>query len=270
MSNHYCLGRIDFGVGSCACWCVDPPRNLVVFLHGFTGAAVATWHDISANIRREGLFGDADIVFLGYDSLSSRAGPMSGLIYQFLEEFLADPASFSNRYLYYARAKRAPFAYERVLVVAHSLGGALIRQAAARLAADNNPYTDRLQLLLFAPAHKGSNTLSNVNAAIASGSIMAALKVGLFRRVPILEDLPVDCRFITDIEIETLNQLSLRRRQCLVATKVHFGQYENTVETRNFAQDPHYRTVPHRNHTDICKTAAGNRLVISEIEECLR
>ncbi|MGF6174286.1 alpha/beta fold hydrolase [Ensifer sp. 4252] len=269
MSNHYCLGRIDFGVGSSAFWCRETPGTLIVFLHGFTGAAEATWHNASAYIRRDALFSTADVLFLGYDSVHSRARPISRSVLEFFRKLLAEPAEFSNRYIYYGR-KREPFLYDRVVVVAHSLGGAIMRHVALDLAAVNDAYVDHIQLLLFAPAHKGSNALQNAIGVIEGHGILAALHAGLLYKVPILQDLRPNSGFITDTEANTLTRLTLGRLRCLVAAKVTIGQYENTVEPGDFAQDPPSYTADGRNHTDVCKTDARYRRVLDDIEECLR
>ncbi len=268
MSNHYCLGRIDLGVGSSALWCVDRPRKLVVFLHGFTGAAEATWHDASAHIRRDALFADADVVFLGYDSLRSQALTLSTMIFDMFCELLADPAQYSNRYLYYGM-KRASFHYAGILVVAHSLGGALMRQVALLLVKQQHAYANRLQLLLFAPAHKGSLVLRNATRALESPGLFGAFKAGMMYKVPILDDLGPDSDFIRDIEAGTLAQLAVAPVQCLIAAKVSFGQYENVVRVADFGKDHPFRVLPRRNHTDVCKSNAGYRQVLEDIEEHL-
>jgi pimeloyl-ACP methyl ester carboxylesterase len=269
MSNHYCLGRIDFGVGSSAFWCLDTPGTLVVFLHGFTGAAEATWHNASAYIRRDALFSSADVLFLGYDSVRSRARVISRWVLDLFRKLLAEPAEFSNRYIYYG-AQRQPFIYDRVVVVAHSLGGAIMRQVALDLARANDAYADHIQLLLFAPAHKGSNALHNAGGMMVGHGILAALRCGLLYKAPILEDLRPKSDFIRDIEAGTLTRLARGRLRCLVATKITIGQYENIVEPGDFAQDPPFYTVDRRNHTDVCKSDAGYRRVLDDIEECLR
>ncbi len=269
MSNHYCLGRIDFGVGSSAFWCLDTPGTLVVFVHGFTGAAEATWHNASAYIRGDALFSGADVLFVGYDSVRSRAKVISRSVLDLFRRLLSDPAEFSNRYIYHGR-KREPFLYERVVVVAHSLGGAIMRQVALDLARANDAYADHIHLVLFAPAHKGSNALQNASGVVEGPGLLGALRAGALYRAPILEDLKPKSEFLRDAEAGTLTRLTRGRLKCLVATKISIGQYENIVEPGDFAQDPPFYTVDRRNHTDVCKSDAGYRRVLDDLVECLR
>lgn len=269
MSNHYCLGRIDFGVGSSAFWCLDTPGTLVIFLHGFTGAAEATWHNASAYIRGDALFAGADVLFVGYDSVRSRAKVISRSVLDLFRRLLSDPAEFSNRYIYHGR-KREPFLYERVVVVAHSLGGAIMRQVALDLARANDVYADHLHLVLFAPAHKGSNVLQNAGGVVEGPGLLGALRAGALYKAPILEDLRPKSEFLRDVEAGTLTRLTRGRLRCLVAAKVSIGQYENIVEPGDFAQDPPFYTVDRRNHTDVCKSDAGYRRVLDDLAECLR
>ncbi len=165
MSNHYCLGRIDFGVGSSAFWCLDTPGTLVVFLHGFTGAAEATWHNASAYIRRDALFSSADVLFLGYDSVRSRARVISrlgarsvsqaagraGRIFQSLHLLRSAAAALHLR----PGRRGGAFAGWRD----HAAGGA--GSGAAR----TTPMRITSSSLLFAPAHKGSNALHNAGGS---------------------------------------------------------------------------------------------------------
>lgn len=251
--NHYITSRIDFGVGSTGHWCVRQPEKLVIFIHGFTGAAESTWHEFPMQFREEAKFSEADVLFLGYNSMRSRALPAARLLLKFIVDLIKNPHQVANRHIYYD-TPRTSFSYKKILIVGHSLGGALIRQIAIDLY-DTDP-NDQLpiKIVLFAPAHKGSNMLNLLRNYFSVGAFFRSIKLFSLIRHPILQDLTKGSDFIKKLEDRTNILIKHKNKGTrLVANLVCFGEYENIVETDDFAQDPLYYTVPGYDHINVCK-----------------
>ena len=48
---------------------VSSPPQLVIFVHGFNGRAVKTWRDFADGTNQTPWWSEADLIFVGYDSL---------------------------------------------------------------------------------------------------------------------------------------------------------------------------------------------------------
>jgi len=254
MLSHFAVTKIDIGVGSTAHWCTRIPESLVIFIHGFAGAAETTWHEFPSRFKNQPNFNNVDVLFYGYDSTRGRALPMSRLFLQFFNKFVDSPEKLANKHIYYL--PRTPYKYAKIVIVAHSLGGALIRQFAIDLCNNNHIDRQRIKIILFSPAHKGSNALDlagDLFHSRTSSSLTNFLASILFFRKPILQDLKTDSDFIGDLEKNTLELIGSGRDGCLIADSVFFDEYENIVETADFAKDPIFTTIPRQNHTNVCK-----------------
>ena len=255
MADHYIVSGIDFGVGSTGQWCVREPEALVIFIHGFTGAAESTWHEFPMQIRDRSEFSESDVLFLGYNSTKGRAVPLARLLLQFIVELVKNPHEVANRYIYYD-VSRSYFQYKKILIIGHSLGGALIRQIAIDLYETDPNDQLPIKIVLFAPAHKGSNAMDLADQFFLRGASSSFsrffMSVALFRQ-PILQDLKTGSQFIRNLEAKTILLRQSGTKGRLVANLVCFGEHEEIVETADFADDPVSKTITGRKHNDVCK-----------------
>jgi pimeloyl-ACP methyl ester carboxylesterase len=200
-------------------------------------------------------------MFIGYDSLKGRAIIHARKMLSFLAEVISQPQNFSNERLY-DLCKRPSFKYEKVIVVGHSLGGALLR----RMAIDSHaPAHTEWQsvgpqishMLLFAPAHKGSNALHLFEQTQLQGNLggpLSVLRSWIQFKVSVLQDLKPTSTFIKTLTSETEALLSSGKGGWLIASKVYFGDEENIVEPEDFCRDPAFMPLNGRDHVSICKT----------------
>ncbi len=269
-SNHFIGRRIGRGLGTTAHWSKALPDHLIVFIHGFTGTAEGTWFDVASELRDDVAFKHTDVLFIGYDSTKSRALISARLIGGILREFITSPGDQANKHLYFIK-RRPDFRYKRVLIVCHSLGAALMRRIAVDLAQRQSQEFDDIEIVLFAPAHKGASlhTLSEDIISRGFGGSLLAWFRNLFNfRKQVLLDLSPGSEFVAALEADTNTEIARRGRlSLLVAKSTFFGVYENVVEVADFAQDPIFETLENEDHTTLVKTSNQRRHVLQVCQE---
>ena len=264
-SNHFIGRRIGRGMGTTAHWAKGLPDSLIVFIHGFTGTAEGTWFDVASELRDDAAFASTDVLFVGYDSTRSRALISARLIGKILKDFVISPDVQANTHLYFTM-KRPKFQYKKVLVVCHSLGAALMRRIAVDFAREQSPELDSIELVLFAPAHKGASLHSLFEDLITrglGGGLLAWGRNILNLKKQVLFDLSPGCEYITALEKDTNSEIAHRGKlSLLVANSTYFGVYENVVEVADFAHDPNFETLDGEDHTTLVKTSKQRSYVL--------
>src|SRR4051794_2647056 len=71
--SHSFPQHLNSGKNSVAQWATQPDGQLVIFIHGFGGDAIATWNDMQLMLPADRRFDGVDLAFYGYDSMRSRA-----------------------------------------------------------------------------------------------------------------------------------------------------------------------------------------------------
>src|SRR5688500_13432064 len=157
---HLDSGELDRDTGTTALWAVNPNRTLLVFVHGFGGSATGTWVafpellDVSSKARH------CDCVFYGYDGFRTRAYVSALKLLAFLDRLCTDTANTINATLPSVAPKRAAdFAYDKIIIVAHSLGAIVSRQALVSAHKSGAAWAAKVDLVFFAPAHSGADLL---------------------------------------------------------------------------------------------------------------
>jgi hypothetical protein len=141
--------------GSVAYWSKAPQRKLVLFVHGFTGSAVDSWLEFPRLLRLDPHFKGYDLVSFAYESNRQPATFSASAFYHFLSRIMDSPASTINAGLPTDLVRATTFGYDRVVIVAHSLGAVVARRALVNAHTQHAPWVGKIALLLFAPAHKG-------------------------------------------------------------------------------------------------------------------
>ncbi len=99
----------------------DPKnRAAIVFVHGFTGDMRKTWRNIPDLLKQDGQLSDWDMVGFGY--VSTRLFDIPGL-------WTADAALPEIAQMLYGRPELSPSKYDKLALVAHSMGGLVVEQA---------------------------------------------------------------------------------------------------------------------------------------------
>lgn len=269
-SNHFIGRRIGRGLGTTAHWSKGVPDTLIVFIHGFSGTAEGTWFDVTSELRSDADFASTDILFVGYDSTKSRALISARLIGRVLRDFVTSPDVQANTHLYFTR-QRPKFQYRKVLVVCHSLGAALMRRIAVDFAREQSQDLNNIELVLFAPAHKGASlhSLSEdiITRGLGGGLLAWCRNIFNFKK-QVLLDLSPGCEYITALEKDTISEISQRGKlSLLIAKSTYFGVYENIVEVADFAQDSIFETLDDEDHTTLVKTSKQGSYVLQACKD---
>jgi len=163
------------------------------------------------------------------------------------------------------------FAYEKLVVVAHSFGAIVGRQALVDSHRLGSDWTKKVEvkLVLFAPAHKGA-TISRTASAIltlpgnASAVLGRCLEKLLARKSGLTSnsylaalDVEKDCATLQVLEQQTRVALATGNADHLIAARVIFGTLEDIVEPVTFAEDPPPCILEGKSHEDVCKPNPG-------------
>lgn len=163
-------------------------ETAIVFVHGFLGDAFDTWVDFQSSIDRDDGWEHADLYFFQYDSFNDSVGASVAALRRFLarveqapEDWFQVPAqdlpAVIRDTLGGFRLRDGPTAYRQLVLVAHSLGGIVVRQAIVLQAADDRkrvaqagtaaaPALLRARLSLFAPAINGARSAGLFGVAL--------------------------------------------------------------------------------------------------------
>jgi pimeloyl-ACP methyl ester carboxylesterase len=251
-----------YGKNTWALWAVRPADTLVVFIHGYGGKSVETWFQFDWLLPSHSP--KTDIVFYGYEGLLHHIQPSATLFYKFLDGCLADPRSFVQG-IDLGGERPRPWSYKRIVLVAHSLGAVVSRQALLFALDDGKAWPSRTRLVLFAPAHVGVDKAVRLVLGIRDPlAAAAALSKGLIVASSALRDL-LNKKTFKRLREETERWLKKapRKSQCLIARQVVFGAAENIVKQERFCQDPRPTYISGKNHLSICKPSKAFKAPVS-------
>lgn len=194
-----------------------------------------------------------DLIFYGYDGLTTRASYSAKDLAEFLEKLSDYPAQiFSNSLKNQSRPN--DFKYESILIVAHSLGAIVSRYAVLDGVRNNKSWPSSIRFVFFAPAHRGAQIIK-----------LASQALGILRFVPVealakhqfqvLQDLEPGNETLADLE-EYLKDAIAKGFTNLSAKKVFHTRMDRTVEPLDFYSDPPFERIDHTDHREICKPRA--------------
>jgi pimeloyl-ACP methyl ester carboxylesterase len=248
MQTHMLPVSLPWGKNGRAYWSLEPTGDVVVFVHGFNGAAVETWSDFDSmlpdNVHH-------DVVFYGYDSLRLRATVAAAQLREFLSVLCCDSATTVNSTLEPELYRASSFVVRRVILVGHSLGAVICRRALLDARNSSEAWTSRVNLVFFAPAHMGAHLLS-----LATG-ILGALRIPLAPiakwQFPILSELQEGSSFLKDLREETQQAISGGSSDFLRARAVAICERDNIVNPQTFCPHDASPVVVPKDHVSICK-----------------
>ncbi|MBB4112759.1 alpha-beta hydrolase superfamily lysophospholipase [Rhizobium sp. BK226] len=239
---------VPLSTESVAYWSRRNPATCVVYVHGFGGRAVDTWGEFAEIALNQQEFANVDLVFLGYESRSRTAAFNAGVMYQAICALSERPEEVIRQVG--GPSRSTSFAYKKIVLVGHSLGGALVRDVAMSAKEHGKPWAEKLSLALFAPAHLGANVIELVELSLGFlkylGPIQAALRVNS----PVLNDLRVGSKYLTDL----LAQANRLGKHCTTQAKlVVHASNDKIVDQNVFFLDPEATPYAPHDHRSCCK-----------------
>jgi|GEM_PF-916109 len=247
-----------YGRKTLAYWHTEAASRLIVFVHGFGGRPDTTWPDFPALLRQKAGLAPFDYVFFGYDGLRKQATNSGKRFLGFLRSFLSDPSALVNATIP-SLEKRQPFTYDRVVLVAHSLGAVVTRRALLDAhALQRMPWLPTVRLVFFAPAHTGAYAAGLVTEALTDQPWHLAKLAGYYARFqsPLLADLKEGSQVLRALAADTAKITDhVAPPPAYVCARVLLAEDEIVVNNTRFGVDP---VVPPEdvlptNHTGICK-----------------
>lgn len=239
--------RAPVGTESEARWARRTPKTCVVFVHGFGGRATATWGDFAEMAMGNPAFAEADLVFLGYHSYSKTTAYNASVLFHALKALAEKPLAVLKAVN--GPARQSDFAYKNILLVGHSLGGALVREIAMTAKIQGCDWADRLQLALFAPAHLGANIVEVFNLAFGFLS-WGPIRAGLIQFCPPIKELESNSEFVTRL----LKTAEMIGDHCTTRAKfVVHAERDRVVHQDSFFNDPPALPYPNTDHVSCCK-----------------
>jgi pimeloyl-ACP methyl ester carboxylesterase len=230
------------------------PRRLLFFVHGFGGKNTKTWMKFPALILNDPRFKNDDLLFYGYKSREQAAIASSGLLYDDLEDFLTVQKHYP---IDGDQGYTRPCNYERIVFIAHSLGGPVVRYMLLKAAQADAAWLNKTSLIFFAPATPGAyaERIVQMIANWSHGGTLGLMN-WIFRFLwPVVDDLGIDSQFLTYVRNETHAVLEQPTYQNLRSILTVFGTFDNIIRLvpPELCCDSPYEWLPLRTHTNVCK-----------------
>lgn len=264
--THTVLSPFALGKSSQASYSLVGARNAVVFLHGYSGASVKTWLAFPELLSGFQQFEGLDLIFCGYDSVAEHTESCSDRVKTILEELLTRPAA-PRRPMSIPRHGTAP--YERVLIVAHSMGAVVARRALLLGDEENLAWTRQVRLVLYAPAHHGARL--DLADSFLSGLLGKIWAIGRFHS-PAIDQLRPGSTYLTELANDLKRALEqVPKPSHLVALKVIHARQETVLlhpEAR-LGDDPRSRLIE-GSHMTVCKPSSAISPAIEELQDTVK
>lgn len=252
---------------SCVFLSKRPPTALVVFVHGFRGDALETWQPFDRIATGSEAFREVDLVFFGYDAHYSNVMASSSFLYDFLKDAVAGPEAIVSALLPKLRADRSK-GYKRIVLVAHSLGAVVCRWALLRAVEEKKEWRENVKMLLFAPAHSGSDLGAVASAAFSNVPWVPLFVEAVKAKVPLVKELDPESRILTELA-ERVRRAS-PNELCLRAHRVIVAEREIVVSNLPFPGDPCPDALRDTDHVSVCKPSSRVHKAVGFLQEMLK
>ncbi len=147
--------------------------------------------------------------------------------------------------------------YEKIILVAHSLGAVVVRLMLLYAHDDNATWVNKCRMVLYAPAHHGSRVLDNFKECFLGASVL--FKSFGVTKYPILIDLQEESRVLKNLKAETLTLLKSGKGDFAKAVSVVWAANENIVINERFCDDALEKQIAGTTHTSVCKPNVSNK-----------
>lgn len=142
--------------------------------------------------------------------------------------------------------------YKRIILVAHSLGAVLVRQAQLFAVIAKKKWVNHSSMVLFAPAHSGANVIPLAMQALPGLSSL----LGVFAKFkyPILNDLdPTEDGILNSIETRTDTLQKSGKGEFTKAVLVVHVKGDKIVKNQQYLLDSPPKIIQNSTHISICK-----------------
>lgn len=258
MSSHFLWSESipSHGINTRVWWSHQPSSEAVVFVHGFGGQALKTWSRFPSLLCSEPACAGFDLFFFGYDGLHTEAVSSAGQLMRFLSGLFNSPEDmYRDSGAPLAARVRHPGSYDRVVIVAHSLGAVVSRRAVLDAFNDAaaTAWAKRVHLVLFAPAHLGAKLMSLVRQT-PIGSVLAILSLTqLLGRYVVLDDLKEGSVTLENLKDDLKRTFDTGTSANLRSRLVTWAENDRVVRNGTLFPDPAPTLVPGHDHLSICK-----------------
>lgn len=263
--NHYDCAPLPGDERSKVILSKHKPTALIVFVHGFRGDALETWQQFDELAISNPKFKNADLVFFGYDGYLSNVLAGSSFLFDLLNDVDTNPAAIVgiNKPDLIAARKQG---YQRIILVAHSLGAVVCRWAIVRAVEEKKSWREKLKLLLFAPAHTGSDLASLATAASAHFAWISLFVEAAKAKVPLVKELDPSSRVLAELAARVQR---VQNEPCLKASRVVVAEHEIVVSNLPFPGDPCPDALRGTDHVSVCKPSQKWPKAIQFLQELL-
>jgi hypothetical protein len=258
-------------------------KTAILFVHGFGGDAGGTWETFPQAVASLPTSAKVDVYFLEYPSLTPQVPFCAGQLLRFLIDLVRDPVNciIDQSLPTGAPRREKSMRYQKILVVAHSMGAVITRRALMDLDLDQsqNGFTDKelakFKLLFFAPAHAGSSIPRLISSGLTLNFSLAKL-FGSLAAVwfQSLRDLEIGSTFLAQLtnDCRELRETRNERRASITHLRavVYHARNDRVVSQNNFDQDPPFVPVNNKNHRSICKPNETYRQPIEALDALLQ
>lgn len=265
MGTHIRVNDLGWGRQTVAYWAENPNGRLMLFVHGFCGDSMSTWHDfqgmLPANSTR---CRDSDIVFFGYDSRVTDIARNTKVLLQVLQSLTGNPSQVINLSIDNdVEARKRKFRFTEILLVAHSLGAVLCRRALLeardklKKGQKQFGWVNNVRMVLFAPAHLGARKLPLIGAGIVNALTRIDTSVA--------SQLAPNSPIIVKLKNDTRQAVSEGDAEYLRAAKVILGAKDMVVENGMYDGDHACITIAGHGHISVCKPSGKYRDPIDQV-----
>jgi len=227
---------------------------LIFFVHGFGGKNTSTWMNFPSLMLDDPRHSDDDLLFYGYASRDQAARASAGSLYESCDGLFNRMQSYETADGVLSRDGHA--AYSRIVFVAHSLGGPVVRHMLMTACKNNAAWLDKVAVVFFAPATPGARSRRLI-AAFVDGSesgILGMMWTIIRLNWPAVDDLAIDSDFLKEVREGTENLVTTARRNNVQATLTCFGTREKVIYLGKLpAFDEPYSWLTDLNHVTVCK-----------------
>lgn len=234
------------------------PSRAIIFVHGWAGTAGDTWEAFPQGLRK---LTATDCLWLNYPTVDHSVAFCAATLRMFIGDLLRRPFdTIVNPSLPFGVASRERrMTYEKVILVGHSMGAVVIRRALLDLELNDDltqEDRDKISLLFFAPAHKGSSIplmiASGIGLDFLPGAQLVSNALALWYRS--LQDLKEGSQCLTGLEQDSRLVREERRTGTeYLRAHVYHAQGDKVVVQETFDRDHPVRPILKRNHRNICK-----------------
>lgn len=264
----------QWGKGAVAIVAGQPTGHAVVFVHGFAGHAVNTWNEFIGLLPDSPHADGVDLYFFGFDSLNAPVLVSGAKLRSCLDSMWSDPRKVLRLPVNHPFSRAESFRYQRVTVVAHSMGAIVARVALldSLQSSQHAGWGAKSELVFFAPAHSGASIVGYVQEALSGipeiGNLATTTAATLKARFPGLSDLEPNSPVLSNLQTRAA-AIGASGFPCVWAKKVIHAEHERVVFVAPFGQDPPVDYIDGVNHQAVCKPSSIRREPLTHLEACL-